>query len=103
MPEPEASNVESFSSSAADVDSSSLIVGGKRRKRTMKRPRRKGKSGKARKSVKPRRSRKSGKRSSKRGASPWIAHVKKFGKDNKQSFREALSNPRCKAEYRKSR
>jgi len=82
------------------------IVGGKRRRKTMKRPHRKGKSGKsgkARKSVKPRRSRKSGKRSSKKGASPWIAHVLKFGKDNKKSFRDALSDPRCKATYRKSR
>ena len=32
-------------------------------------------------------------------ASTWITHVKNFSKANKMDFRDALKNPKCKAEY----
>jgi hypothetical protein len=32
---------------------------------------------------------------------PWIEHVKSFAKDNEISYFKALSDPRCKSQYRK--
>ena len=33
--------------------------------------------------------------------SKWITHVKNFSRANKMDFRDALKNPKCKAEYHK--
>ena len=37
----------------------------------------------------------------KRAPSAWVVHVKSFAKKNKCSYKDALSNPKCGAEYRK--
>ena len=45
-----------------------------------------------------RKSRKSAK--AKRPASAWVKHCLAFAKKNNMNYRDALSNPKCKAEYR---
>lgn len=34
-------------------------------------------------------------------ANKWIEHVKKFAKDNKMKYTEALKDPKCKSSYSK--
>ena len=36
-------------------------------------------------------------------ANSWIDHIRKFASDNKITYSCALSDPRCKAEYNKSK
>lgn len=36
-----------------------------------------------------------------RKANPWVAHVKRFAKDHKLNYSQALKDPRCKASYKK--
>ena len=36
-------------------------------------------------------------------ANSWVEHIKKFAKDNNITYGCALSDPRCKADYAKSK
>ena len=44
---------------------------------------------------------KTAKKAAKKAPSKWILHVKAFAKKHNCSYRDALSNPKCKAEYKK--
>ena len=46
-------------------------------------------------------SRKHRKGTKKRSAGKWIMHVKKFAKDNKMSFKDAMSSSQCKSSYKR--
>ena len=65
-------------------------IGGRRR-RGSRRTRRGSRKG-------PRKHRKGSK---KRTAGKWIGHVKQFAKDNKMSFKDAMSSAECKAGYKR--
>ena len=64
---------------------------GGRRRRGSRRTRRGNRKG-------PRKQRKGSK---KRTAGKWIGHVKRFAKDNKMSFKDAMSSPECKSSYKR--
>ena len=73
------------------------LAGGKRRRgrRTVKKSR-KGKKVRKGKSAK-----KSRKTKGKKGASPWIAHVKAFCKKTGKNFPQALKDPMCRKTFKK--
>ena len=54
---------------------------------------------KAKKTLRKKHSKKSRKLS--KSLSSWIMHVKKFAKDHKIKYPEALKHPKCKASYKK--
>ena len=74
------------------------VIGGKKR-------RSKGKKAKktVRKTHGKKHNKKHGKKSRKlsKSLSSWIMHVKKFAKDHKIKYPDALKHPKCKASYKK--
>ena len=81
---------------------SNSLTGGKRNSaRRGSSPSKKAAKKAAKKSAKkPAKKASSGKKT-KRAPSAWVVHVKSFAKKNKCSYKDALSNPKCGAEYRK--
>lgn len=81
-----------------DSSKSASLIGGKKR-------RAKGKKAKktVRKTHGKKHSKKHGKKSKKlsKSLSSWIMHVKKFAKDHKIKYPEAMKHPKCKATYKK--
>lgn len=88
--------VDGFDPNASTVmdldETSKSLKGGKGSKRSSKRA--------AKRSAK-RPAKKATRGKTKKAPSKWITHVKAFAKANRCSYREALSNPRCKAQYKK--
>ena len=90
--------VEGYDPNAKNVstleEASAPLKGGRRSRNTKKN------GGKDKKAAKKPAKKGSSKRT-KKAPSKWILHVKAFARDNKCSYREALSNPKCKAAYKK--
>ena len=88
--DPNANNVSTLEEASAS------LKGGRRSRRNT----RKGRGGKDKKAAKKPAKKVPSKRT-KKAPSKWILHVKAFARNNKCSYREALSNPKCKATYKK--
>lgn len=94
----EPNNVDSSQASTILNPADNPILGGKKR-------RSKGK--KVKKTVRKTHGKKHNKKHSKKSRklskslSSWIMHVKKFAKDHKIKYPEALKHPKCKASYKK--
>jgi len=80
-------------SQAMDLDKTTKsLKGGKGSKRVAKRSAKRSAKKPAKKATRGK---------TKKAPSKWITHVKAFAKKNRCSYKDALSNPKCKAQYKK--